>query len=131
MLVIGISFLTAVIALYVGRDILADAGVMSLALCACAYAMAFTPKTRAVRGRNFFFYSTMGLILVVAGSALVVSPGKAAAAWSLMALCMAWFSGRYGRVALSLQCTFLLLAAGFGSGILVTGIAALVGWLSP
>jgi len=111
-LVIGISFLAAVIASYVGRDILADAGVMSLVLCACAYAMAFTPKTRAVRGRNFFFYSTMGLILVVAGSALVVSPGKAAAVWSILALAMAWFSGRYGRVALSLQCTFLLLAAG-------------------
>ena len=130
LLVIGISFLTAVIALYVGRDILADAGMASLVLCVCAYAMAFTPKTRAIRGRNFFFYSTMGLILVVAGSALVVSPGKAAAAWSLMALGMAWFSGRYGRVALSLQCTFLLLAAGFASGILVTGIDALVGDVS-
>jgi hypothetical protein len=126
-LVIGVSFLAAVIASHVGRDILADAGVMSLVLCGCAYAMAFTPKTRAVRGRNFFFYSTMGLILVVAGSALVVSPGKAAAAWSLMALGMAWFSGRYGRVALSLQCTFLLLAAGVASGILVTGLEALVG----
>jgi len=89
--------------------------------------MAFTPKTRAVRGRNFFFYSTMGLILVVAGSALVVSPGTAAAAWSLMALAMAWFSGRYGRVALSLQCTFLLLAAGVASGILVAGLNALIG----
>jgi len=89
--------------------------------------MAFTPKTRAVRGRNFFFYSTMGLILVVAGSALVVSPGKAAAAWSLMALAMAWFSGRYGRVALSLQCTFLLLAAGVASGILAVGLNALIG----
>jgi hypothetical protein len=126
-LVIGVSFLAAVIASNVGRDILADAGVMSIVLCGYAYAMAFTPKTRAVRGRNFFFYSTMGLILVVAGSALVVSPGKAAAAWSLMALGMAWFSGRYGRVALSLQCTFLLLAAGVASGILMTGLGALVG----
>jgi hypothetical protein len=43
---------------------------------------------------------------------------------------MAWFSGRYGRVALSLQCTFLLLAAGFASGILTTGIDALVGNVS-
>jgi len=126
-LVIGISFLTAVVASHAGRDILTEVGVMSLVLSAAAYAMAFTPKTRAVRGRNFFFYSTMGLILVVAGSALVVSPGKAAAAWSLMALAMAWFSGRYGRVALSLQCTFLLLAAGVASGILATGFQALAG----
>ena len=126
-LIIGTSFLAAVIASHVGGDILGAAGMMSLVLCACAYAMAFTPKTRAVRGRYFFFYSTMGLILVVAGSALVVSPGKAAAAWSLMALGMAWFSGRYGRVTLSLQCTFLLLAAGVASGILMTGLEALVG----
>ena len=127
LLVIGIVFLAAVTATHAGHDILANAGVMSIVLCAAAYAMAFTPKTRAARGRNFFFYSTMGLILVVAGSALVVSPGKAAAAWSLMALAMAWFSGRYGRVALSLQCTFLLLAAGVASGILTTGLTALVG----
>ena len=126
-LVIGVAFLTAVIASHAGHDILFEAGVMSLVLSVCAYAMAFTPKTRLARGRNFYFYSTMGLILVVAGSALVVSPGKAAAAWSLMALAMAWFSGRFGRVALSLQCTFLLLAAGVASGILVTGLQALVG----
>jgi len=69
----------------------------------------------------------MGLILVVAGSALVVSPGKAAAAWSVMALAMAWFSGRHGRVALSLQCTFLLVAAGVASGILTTGLQAFAG----
>jgi len=106
-LIICISFLAAVVASRVGNDILSDAGVMSLVLCGSAYAMAFTPKTRAVRGRNFFFYSTMGLILVVAGSALVVSPGS--------------------RVALSLQCTFLLLAAGVASGILVAGLNALIG----
>ena len=130
LLLIGIVFLAAVTATYAGRDILANAGVMSIVLCAAAYAMAFTPETRAARGRNFFFYSTMGLILVVAGSALVVSPGKAAAAWSLMALAMAWFSGRYGRVALSLQCTFLLLAAGVATGILTTGLTALMGDVS-
>ena len=126
-LIICISLLAAVVASRVGNDVLTEAGVMSLVLCGSAYAMAFTPNTRAVRGRNFFFYSTMGLILVVAGSALVLSPGKAAAAWSFMALGMAWFSGRYGRVALSLQCTFLLLAAGVASGTLVTGLEALVG----
>lgn len=125
--VIGISLLTAIIAAHVGRDILTEAGILSLVLSACSYAMAFTPRTRTVRGRNFFFYSTLGLILVVAGSALVVSPGKAAAAWSVMALGMAWFSGRYGRVALSLQCTFLLVAAGVASGILTTGLQALAG----
>jgi len=126
-LLIAIAFLAAVIASNNGRDILSEAGVMSLVLGGAAYALAFTPITRSVRGRNFYFYSTMGLVLVVAGSALVISPGKAAAAWSLMALGMAWFSGRYSRVSLSLQCTFLLVAAGVGSGILTTGYQALAG----
>ena len=102
-------------------------GAACLALGVGAYVLAFTPETRSTRGRNFFFYSTLGLALVVGGSSLLMSSGKAAAAWSMMAVIMAWFSGRYGRVTLSLQCTLLLIAAGIGSGILGTGIQALAG----
>jgi len=123
----GIVFGVASIASRAGQLALAELGVPTLLLSACAYGLAFTPVTRSARGRNFYFYSTMGLGLLVAGSALVVSPAVAAAAWSLMALAMAWFSGRFGRVSLSLQCTFLLLAAGVGSGILTTGLEALAG----
>ena len=124
---IGIVFGVASIASQAGQLVLAELGVPSLLLSACAYGLAFAPETRGARGRNFYFYSTIGLGLVVAGSALVMSPAIAAAVWSLMALAMAWFSGRYGRVSLSLQCTFLLLAAGVGSGILATGLEALAG----
>lgn len=111
-------------------------GAACLVLGVGAYALAFTPQTRSTRGRNFFFYSTLGLALVVGGSSLLMSPGKAAAAWSLMAVVMAWFSGRFERVTLSLQCTLLLIAAGVGSGILASGIEALAGdgiefWPSP
>jgi len=126
-IVVAIAFLTAITAFRAGRDILVEAGYLSLVLSACAYGMAFTPETRARRGVNFYFYSTTGLILVVAGSALIVSPGQAAVAWSLLALAMAWCSGRYSRVALSLQCTFLLLAAGIASGLLAMGFEALAG----
>ena len=66
-------------------------------------------------------------MLLVVGSALVLSPAIAAAVWSLLALAMAFASGRYDRVALSLQCTFLLVAAGISSGILDTGWQALAG----
>lgn len=102
-------------------------GAACLALGIGAYALAFTPETRSTRGRNFFFYSTLGLALVLGGSSLLMTPEKAAVLWSLMAVVMAWFSGRYGRVSLSLQCTLLLIAAGIGSGILQTGIQALAG----
>ena len=126
-LTIGIVFGVAVVASRAGQLALAELGVPTLLLSACAYGLAFTPETRGARGRNFYFYSTMGLGLLVAGSALLMSPAVAAAAWSLLALAMAWFSGRYGRVSLSLQCTFLLLAAGVGSGILAMGLEALAG----
>jgi hypothetical protein len=127
LLAIGISFLAASLAADAGQIAMPQVGMASLLLAACAYALAFSPETRSLRGRNFFFYSSLGLLLLVVGSALVLSPAVAAAAWSLLALVMAWFSGRYGRVALSLQCTFLLLAAGAGSGILATGFLALAG----
>ena len=129
-LAISIVFGVASVAARAGQLALADLGIPSLLLGACAYGLAFTPETRAARGRNFHFYSTLALGLVVAGSALVMSPRIAAAAWSLMALAMAWFSGRYSRVSLSLQCTFLLLAAGVASGILATGFQALAGGIT-
>jgi len=127
LLAIGIAFLAASLAARASQLVMSQVGILTLLLAACAYALAFTSQTRAARGRNFFFYSTLGLLLLVVGSALVLSPAIAAAAWSLLALAMAWFSGRYGRVALSLQCTFLLLAAGVSSGILETGLQALAG----
>ncbi len=45
----------------------------------------------------------------------------------MLAVATAVFSGRLGWVTLSLQCTALLLAAGFTSGLLTVGIQALVG----
>lgn len=126
-LAIAVTFLTASLASRAEVISMEFVGALSIALAAGAYLLAFTPETRAQRGRNFFFYSTLGLLLLVIGSALLLSPPIAAAAWSLLALAMAWFSGRYQRVALSLQCTFLLVAAGASSGILATGLHAFVG----
>jgi len=126
-LVMSLAFATAGVAAKAGQIGLAQVGALSLTVGVIAYSLAFTRETRTARGRNFYFYSTLGLLLVVAGSALVTSPGKAAALWSLMALLMAWASGRFDRVALSLQCTFLLLVAGVASGLLASGFQALAG----
>jgi len=122
-----IAFSAAYVAAQAGQFGLAPVGVMSIVLGGCAYVLAFTGKSRHSRGRNYFYYSTLGLVFVLAGSAMILSPTAAAALWSLMALAMAWQSGRTGRVALSLQCTFLLVAAGVYSGILATGLQALAG----
>ena len=127
LLAIGVAGWAAIVAARAGQVGFTQIGVLSLILGIAFYALAFTPETRARRGKNFFFYSTFALLFVVIGTALMMSPGKAAAVWSLMALLMAWGSGRYSRVTLSLQCTFLLLAAGVGSGLLAAGMHALGG----
>ena len=127
LLAIAVTSIAAIFAARAGQVAIGPIGFLTLLLAAGAYALAFAPQTRTERGRNFFFYSTLGLVLLVLGSAQLLSPGLASAAWSLLAITMAWFSGRFGRVALSLQCTFLLLAAGVSSGILTTGWQALAG----
>lgn len=127
LLAAGIAFLAATTAARAGQFDLAYTGVLSVALGVCAYVLAFTGRSRVVRGRNFFYNSSLGLVLIVAGSALIMPPVDAAGFWALLALTMAWFSGRTRRVTLSLQCTLLLLAAGVGSGILTTGLHALAG----
>jgi len=126
-LAVGVAFTAATVASRAGQIAMSQVGILGLALAASSYALAFAPETRRARGRNFYFYSSLGVLLLVIGSAMVLSPAVAAATWSLLALAMAWFSGRYGRVSLSLQCTFLLVAAGVSSGILETGIQALAG----
>ncbi len=127
LLAVGVAFVSAAVAARAGELALSIVGIPSLLLAAVAYSLAFTKKTRGVRGQNFHFYASLGLLLLVIGSILLLSPKVAAAAWSLLALAMAWCSGHYGRVSLSLQCTFLLLAAGISSGILQTGFQALAG----
>lgn len=125
LMAIAVAYVGVSAASRVGEVQIAPVGVVCVALAVAAYALAFSSETRRRRGRNFYFYSALGLLLLVIGSRLLLPGAVAAAAWSLLALAMAWLSGRYGRVSLSLQCTFLLLAAGISSGILETGLQAL------
>jgi len=123
----GIVFGSASMAVQGGQLGIATAGMLSMLLGVGGYALAVARGTREQRYRNFFYYSTFGLVFVVAGTGLLLPIIWAAVVWALMAVVMAWFSGRTGWVSPSLQCTFLLLAAGIGSGLLVTGLEALVG----
>ena len=132
----AVAYWATTVAGQAGNSSLTAAGSLSMLLGLAAYALAFSRQTRAQRSRNFFAYSTLGLVFVIAGSLLLLSRNHAAALWSLLAILMASMSGRTGWVALSLQCTVLLIAAAVVSGILATGWSALVGdvsapWPSP
>ena len=127
----AVTFAAAIVAARVGQFGLGMMGVLSIVVGGSAYALAFSPETRRLRGRNFFFYSTLGLLFVLAGSGLILPHNAAAILWSLLAIMMAVLSGRTGRVALSLQCTLLIFAAGIYSGTLATGLQALAGDAGP
>lgn len=127
----AVAFTAAIVAARDGGFGLGLMGVLSIVVGGSAYALAFSPETRRARGRNFFYYSTLGLVYVLAGSGLMLPQVAAAILWSLLAVLMAVLSGRTGRVALSLQCTLLLLAAGVYSGVLSTGLQALAGNPGP
>jgi len=127
----AVTFVATVMAARAGQFGLMLMGVLSIVVGGSSYALAFSPETRRVRGRNFFFYSTLGLFFVLAGSGLILPHTASASLWSLLAVMMAGLSGRTGRVALSLQCTLLLLAAGINSGVLRTGMHALAGHAGP
>ena len=122
----AIAFWAVHTAIDAGQMSLLGVGLLTTALGLCGYALALTPETRRVRRQNFFYYSTLGLLLIVVGTALTLSPVWAASIWCLLALLSAWRSGRTGWVTLSLQCTFLLVVAGIGSGLLAAGLQALV-----
>jgi hypothetical protein len=126
-LAIGVIVFVASAASSAGRVDSLVLGVMTVVLGCGVYALAFTPATLAARGRNFFFYSTLGLGLAAAGSGILVGPDNGAAGWALLAVLLAWLSGRRNMVTLSFQCTLLLLAAAVGSGMLGTGFEALTG----
>jgi len=126
-LAIGVIVFVAEAASTAGRVDSLVLGVMTVVLGCGVYALAFTAGTLAARGRNFFFYSTLGLGLAAAGSGILIGPENAAAGWSLLAVLLAWLSGRRNMVTLSFQCTLLLLAAAVGSGMLGTGFEALTG----
>ena len=123
----AIVLITAIVATRTGQLALPKVGVPALMLGLATYGLALTPGTRAARGLNFNFYSIFGLGLIVAGTALALPVSATTPVWSALAALMAWASGRFGRVALSLQCTFLLLVAGAFSGLFAAGSYAFIG----
>lgn len=122
-----IAIASTVVAARSGEIDLGTMGLLIVVLGFAGYALALSPRNRDVRGPDFFFFSTVGLVFVLAGSLFLVAPLTAAFIWSVLAVVMAVFSGRLGWVTLSLQCTALLLAAGIASGLLAVGIQALSG----
>lgn len=122
-----IAFLAVRSAATAGELSLFATGLPTTALGVAAYALALSPRSRSERRQNFYYYSTLGLVLVVAGTAMILPSAAAATSWALLAMLLAVSSGRTGWVSLSLQCTALIVICGVGSGLLLAGLHALAG----
>ncbi len=68
--------------------------------------------------RNFFTYSTFAILLVLAGSRILLSGLAAAALWSILAVLCVWAGTHFKRLTLELHGGVYLLLALAGSGAL-------------
>ena len=87
------------------------------------------------RERNFYMYSTFGMLIVLAGSLILLSDVPLAAVWSLLALGCLWLGGHFGRSTVRLHGTIYLILVSLASGIIGRATVNLLksgsGWEHP
>jgi len=101
---------------------------MSLLIGASCYGVAFAFLSRKLGlRRNFYFYTSLGLILVLVSLALLLSGPTAALTWTALAVLTTWLALRTSRVTLNSHAAVYLLAAASASGLVGAATAALAG----
>lgn len=94
-------------------------GIAALALAGLGYAAAFGFVERdAAGGRNFLFFSSLGLVLALTGGGLLASGPALAFAWILFGLAAAILGAKFGRRSLVAHGALYLVAACYPSGLL-------------
>jgi hypothetical protein len=109
---------------------LTSLGAGSLAFGAGAYAVAFAfVGKRQGLGANFYFYSTLALLLTLTGATVLLgsSPLWFAGALAVLALSSTWVAHRSSRSALAYHGAAYCVAAAVASGLLTTDVMLLAG----
>ena len=102
--------------------------LVTLACGAACYVVSFVMLDRpGSRGRNFYTYSTFGILLAIAGSRILLSGHVAAAVWSLLAVACVWAGASFRRLTLLVHGGSYLILALVSSGALVQAAAFLLG----
>jgi hypothetical protein len=102
-------------------------GLLCIVCSAACYVVAFRLLDRGTHGRNFYTYSTFGIVLAVAGSWLVLPGAIAPFVWSALAIGAMWMGARFSRLTLQAHgCVYLLLGVA-GSGALQHAAGLLMG----
>ena len=104
----------------------ASLGVLALLLGALCYGAAFAfAERRAGQGRNFYFYSTAGGFLALAGANIVAFGPALPFALGGLGLLGALFGRRFGRMTLRVHSALYLVAGALETGLLVACARAL------
>ncbi|HSQ69389.1 MAG TPA: hypothetical protein VLM41_04840 [Steroidobacteraceae bacterium] len=108
-------------------------GVVSLLFGAVCYAANFAFVDRQLGlSRNVYFYSTLALVLVLAGLDVVLRPPWLGLAFALLSVMTAFRWFRVGRLYMLIHAATYIVAAGLASGALGYGARALAtGWTGP
>lgn len=131
-LVLAVGFGGAVrVALATGSgSSLLGAAALAVGLGCYGAAFAFVEK-QAEGGRNFAFFTSLALLLVFAGSPLLLEGAGLNAGWTLLGLLAAMLGVRFERSSLLAHGAAYLTAAALASGLIQDSIAAFLGPLGP
>ena len=103
-------------------------GVLALLLGALCYGAAFAfAERRAGQGRNFYFYSTAGGFLTLAGANVVAFGPVLPFVLGGLGLLAALFGRRFGRMTLRVHSDLYLAAGALETGLAVAGVRAVAG----
>jgi hypothetical protein len=102
-------------------------GALALLLGALSYVVAAKFLVRGLPGaRNLYFYSSLALALLLAGSSLLLDGGVLALAWLGAALLTAWIAGRVDRMTVAFQAGVYLVCGCGAAGSLRVAADAFV-----
>lgn len=105
-------------------------GIVSLAAGLAAYVVAYELVERRQKGpANFTYYTTVAIVLLLAGTALVLPEGALGVTWAALGVVCAVLARRRGRKTLALHAAAYAVMASVVSGVL--GHAFEVSFASP
>ena len=117
--------------LRLSRDAAAIAAI-ALACAVACYAVAFARlDLDAARSRNFYTYSSFGILLALSGSRILLSGAAATALWAALALACVWAGGHFDRITLNAHGAAYLLLSLIGSGAFRQSAEYLLGYGLP
>ncbi|MGO9259578.1 MAG: hypothetical protein ACLQU1_25185 [Bryobacteraceae bacterium] len=103
------------------------AGVMLVCAAACYLVSFALLERKGASSRNFYTYSTFGILLALGGSRILLSGATAGWVWSVLAIACIWAGGSFGRLTLEVHGGIYLLLALASSGALQEATALLLG----